>query len=407
MPVSTINMQRSCLFETKAVQLSRAHASPGLTRTTVPAIYHRTISAASLSKRGEESSVEILKQTNFQRDSIRMGIPSKGRMAEDTVELLKSCQIKLYKPNPRQYFGKIPQFPGVEVWFQRASDVVRKLRTGDLDIGIVGYDMFAEFAEEDEDLVIVHDSLDFGGCKLALGVPTGGDYASVNTLEDLKQMNWTENRPLRVVTGYTNIARRFFREKGFQHVVFLSADGALEAAPAMGAADIILDLVSTGVTLRENNLKQLQGGDIIESEGVLVANRRSLLEREGIMPVVHELLERLEAHLVADKYYSVVCNMRGSDPDVIAADMRTAGLGGLQGPTISRVYGASSEIGYAAVICVEKYKLYDAVKALRKMGGSGVLVSPMTYIFDEEPKRWHALLETLGVPEDPMKSQDV
>lgn len=239
---------------------------------------------------------------------MRMGIPSKGRMAEDTLELLKRCQLKCEKPNPRQYFGEIGQFPDVEVWFQRASDVVRKLRTGDLDIGIVGLDMFSEFAEEDTDLVVIHDALDFGQCKLALGVPTGGAFADVQTLDDLKGLGWSEANPLRVVTGYTNIARRcalrswtcgvstpwpcelacvpylaiasasncqqdqtrktrecrYFREVGLHNVVLLSADGALEAAPAMGAADIILDLVSTGVTLRENNLKQIEGGDILD-----------------------------------------------------------------------------------------------------------------------------------------------
>jgi ATP phosphoribosyltransferase len=165
--------------------------------------------AGSLSKRAEEA--ELVKSTsNFNRNVIRMGVPSKGRMAEDTLELLKSCQLKCEKPNPRQYFGQIQQFPQMEVWFQRASDVVRKLRTGDLDIGIVGMDMFAEFAEEDRDLVVIHDALDFGQCKLALGVPSGGKFADVGSLDDLKAMGWSEAKPLRVVTGYTNIARRCF-----------------------------------------------------------------------------------------------------------------------------------------------------------------------------------------------------
>lgn len=139
---------------------------------------------------------------------MRLGVPSKGRMAEDTLDLLKTCQLGCEKPNPRQYYGQIRQFPGMEVWFQRASDVVRKLRTGDIDIGIVGMDMFAEFAEEDQDLVVIHDALDFGQCKLALGVPTGGAFADVQSVSDLQRMGWSETAPLRVVTGYTNIARR-------------------------------------------------------------------------------------------------------------------------------------------------------------------------------------------------------
>ena len=99
--------------------------------------------------------------------------------------------------------------------------------------------------------------------------------AGINTLDDLRAMpEWTETNPLRVVTGYHQLARRFFAQHGFQHVVLLTADGALEAAPLMGSADIILDLISTGITLRENNLKQLEGAEVLRSQGVLVASRR-------------------------------------------------------------------------------------------------------------------------------------
>ncbi|KAG2429422.1 hypothetical protein HYH02_014077 [Chlamydomonas schloesseri] len=181
------------------------------------------------------------------RDALRMGLPSKGRMAEDTQQLLKDCALSVYKPNPRQYVAKIPQIPGLEVWFQRASDVVRKLRYGDIDLGIVGADMFAELADGDEDLVVCHEALGFGQCHLALGVPMTGKFADVTSLDKLRAMpDWTAESPLRVVTGYHNIAKRFFAQNGFKHVVLLSADGALEAAPAMGSADIILDLSICG-----------------------------------------------------------------------------------------------------------------------------------------------------------------
>jgi ATP phosphoribosyltransferase len=294
--------------------------------------------------------------------------------------------------------------PQLEVWFQRASDVVRKLMLGDVDLGIVGYDMVAEIGNNDPDLLVVHEALNFGACHLGLGVPMGGKFADVQTLDQLRSMScWTETTPLRVVTGYHNVARNFFQKHGFEHVVLLSADGALEAAPLMGTADIILDLVSTGVTLRENNLKELEGGRILDSQGVLVANRRALQERPGLMEVVHELLERFEAHLKAENFYSVVANMRGSSPGEVAQKLLDSpGLGGLSGPTISPVYspdaqGRATEDGvYACVICVPKKKLYDSVKEIRKVGGSGVLVQPMTYIFDEEPARWRQLMAALN-----------
>lgn len=342
-----------------------------------------------------------------------MGLPSKGRMAEDTLQLLKDSALSVYKPNPRQYVAAIPQIPGLEVWFQRASDVVRKLRLGDVDLGIVGRDMFEELADGDEDLLIVHEALNFGHCHLALGVPATGKFAGVETLEQLRGMGWTAEQPLRVVTGYHNIAQRFFRGAGFDHVALLAADGALEAAPAMGCADIILDLVSTGVTLKENNLRQIEGGRICDSQGVLVANRKSLLERPGLLAIVRELLERFDAHLKAEQFYSVIANMRGDSPEDVATTLlREEGLRGLQGPTVSPVYtlpeGAAGDAPgataaqrgfYACVICVPKKRLYASVKALQRLGGSGVLVQPMTYIFDEEPARWHALLAELGLDE--------
>lgn len=95
------------------------------------------------------------------------------------------------------------QIPGLEVWFQRASDVVRKLRYGDIDLGIVGADMFSELADGDSDLVVCHEALAFGKCKLALGIPMTGKFANVNSLDELRAMpDWTKETPLRVVTGW-------------------------------------------------------------------------------------------------------------------------------------------------------------------------------------------------------------
>lgn len=89
--------------------------------------------------------------------------------------------------------------------------------------------------------------------------------------------------------------------------------------------------VSTGVTLRENNLKEIQGGIIMESQGILVANKRSLMDRPGLLQVVHELIERFDGHLKAEQFYSVIANMRGESPEEVAGRLLKApGLQGLQ-----------------------------------------------------------------------------
>ncbi|CAG9464577.1 unnamed protein product [Pedinophyceae sp. YPF-701] len=336
-----------------------------------------------------------------ERDNIRIAIPSKGRMSEATLQLLKDCQLDVKKVNPRQYVASISQLPGVEVWFQRASDVVRRLQTGDVDLGIVGYDMFYEFNRGSKEVIVIHDALGFGKCHLGLGVPTDGKFANVNTIDELLAMDcWGPDSPLRVVTGYQYVAQEFFKQLGFEHVQLCSADGALEAAPKMGYADIILDLVSTGTTLRENNLKQIAGATMLQSQGCLVGNKKALQESPELLATVKELIERLDAHLTAEGYYSVIVNMQGeSAKDVAARLLSSELLSGLSGPTVSPVYTKGEEQPglYAAVICVPKKELYPTVKELRACGGSGVLVQPMTYIFDEEPPRWKALLETLGI----------
>lgn len=337
------------------------------------------------------------------RTEVRLGLPSKGRMAADSLDLLKDCQLSVRQVNPRQYVAEIPQIPNLEVWFQRPKDIVRKLVAGDLDLGIVGLDTVCEFGQGDEDLIIVHDALEYGDCRLSLAIPKYGIFENVNSMKELAEMpQWTPERPLRVATGFTYMGPKFMKENGLKHVTFSTADGALEAAPAMGIADAIVDLVSSGTTLRENNLKEIEGGIIVQSQAVLVAGRKSLMQRKGVLDITHEMLERLEAHLRAEGQFTVTANMRGSSAEEVAERILSqTSLSGLQGPTISPVFckrdGRVTADYFAIVICVPKKSLYKSVQQLRAIGGSGVLISPLTYIFDEETPRWRQLLSTLGL----------
>ncbi|GKA02688.1 ATP phosphoribosyltransferase 2, chloroplastic-like protein [Tanacetum coccineum] len=170
----------------------------------------------------------------------------------------------------------------------------------------------------------------------------------------------------------------------------------------MGIADAIVDLVSSGTTLKENNLKEIEGGVLLESQAVMVASKKSLVQRKGLLDITHEILERFEAHLRALDQFTVVANMRGNSAEEVAERILSQpSLSGLQGPTISPVFrkvdGVVTSDYYAIVICVPKKKLYKSVQQLRAIGGSGVLVSPLTYIFDEETPRWRELLSKLGL----------
>ncbi|KAL4574461.1 hypothetical protein LXL04_021293 [Taraxacum kok-saghyz] len=136
------------------------------------------------------------------RNEIRLGLPSKGRMATDTLDLLKDCQLSVRQLNPRQYVADIPQLSNVEVWFQPPKDIVRKLVSGDLDLGIVGLDIVSEFGQGNEDLVLVHDELAYGDCRLSLAIPKYGIFEKINSVKELAQMpQRTAEKPLRVATG--------------------------------------------------------------------------------------------------------------------------------------------------------------------------------------------------------------
>ncbi|KAK1320438.1 hypothetical protein QJS10_CPA03g00772 [Acorus calamus] len=339
-----------------------------------------------------------------ERSVIRLGIPSKGRMADETLALLKNCQLTVKQVNPRQYVAYIPQLPGLEVWLQRLKDIVRKLVSGDLDLGIVGLDTVCEYGRGNEDLILVHDQLAYGDCHLSIAIPKYGIFENINSMSDLAKMpEWTSERPLRIATGFVYLGNKYAKENGLKHVTFSTGEGAFEALPAMGSADAILDLVSSGTTLRENNLKEIDGGVVLESQAVFVGSKNSLIRREGVLDITHEMLERLEAHLRAIGQVMVTANMRGNSAQEVAERvLNQTSLAGLQGPTISPVYcrGSDGTIKveyYAISICVAKKDLYKSIRQLRAIDGSGVLNYNLTYIFEEETTRWLDLLERLGL----------
>jgi ATP phosphoribosyltransferase len=340
--------------------------------------------------------------TENHRTEIRLALPSKGRMEEETLMFLRECGLAVNKVNPRQYIAQIPDIPHLEVWFQRSADVVRKVRDGDVDLGIVGFDNVVEYGGTENNIVIVHDALGYGQCHLAIAVPE--HWEDIHSAADLARLAAArdEQRPLRIVSKYQHQTEAFLERHKIKPYRLLHADGALEAAPQMGTADFIVDLVSSGVTLRENRLKEVHGGKLLESQAVFIGNRIALTRRPEVLAVAREMLERVEAHLRASEHLTIIANIRGASPEEVAQKVfEQPDLGGLQGPTISRVYLRDlTEIGwYAISIVVRKDRLHRAIEQLREIGGSGVLVLPVTYIYEEEPSRWRRLLQTLGVEE--------
>lgn len=335
------------------------------------------------------------------RTDIRLALPSKGILQSGCLEFLQACGLKVYRPNPRQYAATIPALPGVTVMFQRPGDIVVGVRQGTMDFGITGLDMLAEKGSlnGDQPIITLHDELGFAPCTLNLAVP---EEEPVQTMADLAE--WAKRlgengRTLRIATKFPNVTEQFLEKQGIDNTKLITAEGTLEIAPSIGYADLIADLVSSGTTLRDNHLRPLDDGEILSSQAALIANREALQTRPDVLAVARQLLEYIEAHLRGEGSNLVIANMRGrSAPDIVKAMAGRPTIGGLQGPTVAPVIPppGSSEQWFSVSIVVQKANLMPAIAELRAIGGSGVIVSPITYIFEEEPERYKAMLAALN-----------
>lgn len=332
---------------------------------------------------------------------IRIAVPSKGDMHKLTRMLLDDVGLSVILENPRQYEASV-QGLDVQVWLQRPVDIVRKVASGDVDLGFVGTDLVAEYGGGGDEIIAVHDNLEFGQCRLSVGVPTSW---GVDNMDDLRKKS--QGGPLRVATKFKNETGRFFKEHNISNYEIVYMDGALEASTSMGTADCIVDLVSSGTTLRENLLKEISGGTVLSSSMQLVGSRKHLGEMsefgERLRTLTRELLERIDAHLLGRNTYNIIANIRGSSMvDVSRKLSSQTDLQGVDGPTVSPVVPpADSDEGmYAISIVLPKEKLYSAVRQLRRVGGSGVTVLPVKFVFPGECVRWKELIRDLGVEQD-------
>lgn len=326
--------------------------------------------------------------------NIRLSLPSKGRLQEGTLEFLSAAGLPVFKPNPRQYQAEIPALPNLDVIFQRPGDIVVSVRQGSVDFGITGLDVIEEKRGENGNILTLHDALGFGHCALTLAVPEAWEQAT--DIASLKAFAASLSRPLRVATKFPILTERFLRRQEIPHAL-IAAEGTLETAPAIGYADIIADLVSSGQTLQDNRLRALADGVIQPSQAALIANRKALQSRPEALDMARRLLEYIEAHLRAKDNLLVIANMRGGSPEAIAQKMFTqTSISGLQGPTISPVITRETNQGwYSVTVVVRRSHLQQAIGELRSIGGSGIIVSPLTYIFEEEPPRYTAMLAEL------------
>ncbi|MBE9126139.1 ATP phosphoribosyltransferase [Coleofasciculus sp. LEGE 07092] len=331
---------------------------------------------------------------------LRLALPSKGALEKSTTSLLSACGMGVFRPSDRQYVGSIPSLPQITVLFQRAADIFTKVEEGSADLGVTGYDVVFEEGTGHDNVVVIHDRLGYGKCELVLAVPESWvDVSSIEDLAELTLLFKEKGRTLRIATKYPNLTRNWLYEKLIVNFSLVAVQGAMEAAPSMGYADMIADVSSTGTTLRENRLKRIDGGTLLKSQACLIGNRRLLQEDPTKLNTTKTILELIEAHLKAKNYISITANVRGKSADEIGTYLMNKtelrGLTGLRGPTIAKVYSHHGDDWFAVTVVVEQKMLLPAVNHLRNAGGTDMTVLSPDYVFGSQSQNYQLFLERL------------
>jgi ATP phosphoribosyltransferase len=333
---------------------------------------------------------------------ITLALPSKGAIAEPTIGFLRDCGLRIHKPNERQYSGTLPKISEFDILFQRVKDVVYKVSDGSAHLGITGYDVVCE--NPHNDLIVIHDQLGYGHCQLLVAVPES--WVDVQHMTDLAEVALDfrdfKQRDLRVATTYSNLARRFMHVHGIHHFQLVKAEGAIEAAPTLGYADVVVDLTQTGTTLRENHLKPIPDGIVVQSQACLIGNRRLLKANPELLNPIRTFLEYIDAALQGRQYYQVTADIQGPDAKQIAQRIiQNPVTHGLQGPTLAPIYmpdggSHSQEQWFTLTIIVASDTLLTAVEHLRAIGGKQTTAIPIRYIFMEQSPTFARLVHQLG-----------
>ena len=325
---------------------------------------------------------------------LRLALPSDGDLHQPTLDFLRGCGLPVRRPNARRYAGTVPALPGVEVLFQRTADITAKVEEGSAELGITGLDRLLEYRESERRAAVLVENLGYGRCELALAVPDSWlDVTSLADLADLALEFRQEGKQLRIATKYPRLLSAFLYERGVNYFTLTPASGALEAAPAAGYADIIADLTATGATLRENRLKTLDDGTILNSQACLLVNAELLSPSPEARELARGLTEMMEAHLRAEPYYRLSANVQGPSADAVGAMiLARPALAGLRGPTVARVYGIEEQGWFSVSVLVKKDRLLAAVDHLRACGAEDVAASQLSYLFDGRSHVSDALL---------------
>ena len=276
---------------------------------------------------------------------VRLAIPNKGRISQPIMELMEKSGLTLLDAGDRKLISRTPD-PHVEVLFARPIDIPEYVANGAADLGITGHDMVAERGVDLDELL----QLGIGKATLVLAVQENSRFTNTEDLKGAK-----------IATEFPNITRSFFRERNIP-VQVVQVGGACEATPYLGIADAIIDLSSSGDTLRSNRMRVIT--EVMKTGTVLIANRASRKEKSE---KIEEIILALESVIKARGQCYLMMNVERT----CLLEVERV-LPGLSGPTIMEV--ASREDMVAVHAVVSEDQVYSLITQLKRAGARDILV---------------------------------
>jgi ATP phosphoribosyltransferase len=271
---------------------------------------------------------------------LRIALPNKGRLADEARALFAEAGLGVRALGDRALTASLGgEFQAL---FVRAQDVAEFVADGAADAGVTGWDLVAE---SDRELVTLLD-LEFGRCRL---VVASHEDSGITSLDEITNH--------RVATVFPHLTRRYFDSLG-RPVSIVPVSGAAEVAPHLGIADVIVDLVSTGSTLKTNGLREL--GTVLESTARLIAPARAARLDDLVTALDSVVRGRGKRYLMANVPRTVL-------------ERVTAVLPGLNGPTVTNILNGHDMVAVHAVVPADG--IYRTIAALKSLGAEGILVT--------------------------------
>lgn len=279
---------------------------------------------------------------------MRVALPSKGRLSERALELLELAGLRAAFAADRALVASLGN--DFEAIFVRAQDIPEYVADGAAELGVTGADCVAESGRQVTEVL----DLGFGRCRLVVAAREESDVRSAKDLP----------AGTRVATSFPRCATRHFESLGIP-ITIAPVSGATEIAPHLGVADVIVDLTSTGSTLKVNGLREI--GTVLESTARLVANPAALADKKA-RPLIDEVSTALESVIRAQEKRYLMANVPKAKLDEVRAV-----IPGLSGPTIVEVLDSGTWVAAHAVVDADA--VYQTIAKLKALGAQGILVT--------------------------------